>query len=192
MPAFCQKVGLGWCGLYVSMLVGESWGMKTIEHAQEGWLITESYSIDSLQSASLDMDVDVNDAITISDHCMQLDYYSMQITWLDILSHYSHIISFFKCLIFPKKFSNNARVPSCVLCTCEVVCGRGKGKFEEGTTSNMRILSMRWTAWQRLYSRSVRGMVVEVRAQLHIYGQPLAVPVVSAFRQALLTQPLLL
>ena len=43
--------------------------------------MTESNSIVSLQLASLDMDVDIVDTITISGHCMQLDYYSIQPMW---------------------------------------------------------------------------------------------------------------
>ena len=44
--------------------------------------MTESDSINLLQLASLDMnvDMDVNDAIImISGHCMKLDYYSIQV-----------------------------------------------------------------------------------------------------------------
>jgi len=78
--------------------------------------MTESDSIDSLQSASLDMDVDVHDTIMISGHCMQLDCYSIWAMWGShdlIFSHaYAHnSFLFFKCLLFPKKFPNNMRVP---------------------------------------------------------------------------------
>ena len=52
-------------------------GNKEHRACREGWLMTESDSIDLLQMASLDMDVDINDAIMISGH-----NYSMQITWL--------------------------------------------------------------------------------------------------------------
>jgi len=42
--------------------------------------MTESYSVNSQQSASLD--VDVNDAIImISGHCKKLHYYSIQAIW---------------------------------------------------------------------------------------------------------------
>jgi len=41
--------------------------------------MTESDSINSLQLASLDVDVD-DAIITISDHCMKLDYYSIRPT----------------------------------------------------------------------------------------------------------------
>jgi len=42
----------------------------------EGWLTTELDSINSLQSASLDADVD-DAIIMINGHCTKLDYYSM-------------------------------------------------------------------------------------------------------------------
>ena len=98
--------------------------------SREGWLRIESNAIYSLLSALLDMNADVNDTIIISGHCMQLDYYSMQIKWPDFLSNYSHTIFFFQVPIIPRKFSNNLWVPSCVCCACvnrnEVVCGEGK------------------------------------------------------------------
>ena len=83
------------------------------QSSREGWLRIGSNTIYSLRSCRWTW---MRMSIMISSHCMQLDYYSMQITWLDILSHYSHIISFFKYLLFPKKFSNNVQVPSCVCC----------------------------------------------------------------------------
>jgi len=45
------------------------------------WTI-ESDSIDPLQSVLLDMDVDIDDTITISGHCMQLDYCSIRAMWV--------------------------------------------------------------------------------------------------------------
>jgi len=43
-------------------------GNKDDRACREGWLMTESGLIDLLQMASLDMDVDINDAIMISGH----------------------------------------------------------------------------------------------------------------------------
>ena len=57
-----------------STQVRKSWGTKTIKQRRP----TDDM-IDLLQSALLDMDMDVNDAIIlISGHCMQLDYYSIR------------------------------------------------------------------------------------------------------------------
>ena len=71
-----------------STRVGKNWGTKTIEQRR---LTDDTYSINSLQSASLDVDVD-DAIIMISGHCMKLHYYSIWAIWgiRDLISH--HII----------------------------------------------------------------------------------------------------
>jgi len=69
-----------------STRVGKSWGRR--RSSREGWLTTKSDSINSLQLALLDVDVD-DAIITISGHCTKLDYYSIWPTWgsRDLISH---------------------------------------------------------------------------------------------------------
>ena len=100
MPAFCQKGGLSWHRHYVLYT-----GWKELENEDNwaekaGWWQSQTRLT---HCSRLDLDVDVNDASMISGHCIQLDYYSIQITQLEFMSHYSHIYPFlFKCLLFKR------------------------------------------------------------------------------------------
>ena len=76
-----------------SIQVKKSWRMKTIEQRK---LTDDRVRLDWLTAVGSTWKW----MWMISGHCMQLDYYSIQITWLEFLSHYSHIIFFLSAYSF--------------------------------------------------------------------------------------------
>lgn len=68
-------------------------------------------------------------------HAARLGYYSIQIMWLDFMSHcFCNLFFTLKCLLFPKKLPNNVWVPSLRVSCTKMLAGHFSPPFHEWHT----------------------------------------------------------